>query len=191
MEGRPFFVCAIGHYSRIAFALGGPTSHLVIFGIGDDDSFDCCGPTIGINESLGESRIVWRIEERIEVWDSGRTIRWDIGYIIARKMHKARNAKRTQTSVVDRREEARLKAVIESIGSPREPMVKFYRLPGDGRHILVGAIPVFDFPFDSCEEYLRDNFGGGEYIVRTVRSNGTFGPSRIVRIAENRHVYNR
>jgi hypothetical protein len=104
--------------------------------------------------------------------------------------HKTRNKKRTAASIVDRREEARLKAVIDSIGPPREPLVKFYRLPGDGRHVLVGAMLLCEFPMGDCEQYLSDVHGPGEFLVRTVRANGTFGPSRIVRIAERPYGHN-
>ena len=159
------------------------------FGSGDDDSFDCFKPTIGIQQSSGESWIETRVEDRIVVrcWD---LICPRARYTVTNKMSKrVRKSGRAASSVVDRREEARLKEIVESVGLPREPMVKFYRLPGDGRHILVGAISLDEFPMDSCEEYLREMFGGGEYLVRTVRSNGTFGPSRTVRIAERRYVH--
>src|SRR6185369_4959511 len=70
-------------------------------------------------------------------------------------------------------EDRRLTAFIEQIGTPREPTVRIYRLDSDGKQTRLGVMSL-----DYCdEESVREQFGPGTFLLRTVRSNGTYGPS--------------
>lgn len=73
-----------------------------------------------------------------------------------------------------------LQQFIETIGPPREPTVRIYRIEPDGKQTRLGSMSL-----DGCdEEAVRAEFGGGTFLLRTVRSNGTYGPSTVLRIAE-------
>jgi hypothetical protein len=67
------------------------------------------------------------------------------------------------------------------------PVIQIYRLDEnqDGKRwrkrTKVGSI-LFDESIDLCVEIQRQ-FGSGEYLARAVRSNGTWGPSRVIRVA--------
>jgi hypothetical protein len=78
----------------------------------------------------------------------------------------------------DPKEERRLKVFIDKLGPPREPTVKIYRIEPDGKQTRLGVMELEWFD----EETLRKQFGAGTFLVRTVRSNGTYGPSRVLRI---------
>jgi hypothetical protein len=89
----------------------------------------------------------------------------------------ARKTKQT----VDAAEDKKLREFEDDI-APRMPWVKIYRIEKDGRQTFLGATDLEFFSF----EMLRHEFGGGKFLVRTVRSNGTWGPSRIVHVASDR-----
>jgi hypothetical protein len=77
-------------------------------------------------------------------------------------------------------EDQRLQQFIETIGPPREPTVRIYRIEPDGKQTRLGSMAL-----DGCdEEAVRAQFGAGAFLLRTVRSNGTYGPSTVLRIAE-------
>ncbi len=97
---------------------------------------------------------------------------------------KAGNKRKRSKDTGTPDEEAQLRGFIDQIGPGREPTGKIYRLPVDGRQVLLGTVTIYDFPVDEYGAYLRDAFGPGTFLIRTVRTNGTFGPSRIVRIGE-------
>jgi hypothetical protein len=59
--------------------------------------------------------------------------------------------------------------------APRGPTVKVYRIGDDGKQTFLGATDLQWFSLT----WVRDTFGGGKYLVRTVRSNGTYGPSEL------------
>jgi len=67
------------------------------------------------------------------------------------------------------------------------PVIQIYRLDEtqDGKRwrkrMKVGTIP-FDESIQLHVEIQRQ-FGSGDYLARTVRSNGTWGPSRVIRVA--------
>ena len=67
------------------------------------------------------------------------------------------------------------------------PVIQIYRLDEnqDGRRprkrTKVGTIP-FDESIELHVEIQRQ-FGSGDYLARAVRSNGTWGPSRVIRVA--------
>lgn len=74
-------------------------------------------------------------------------------------------------------EDAQLNAFVEEI-APREPILKVYRLEQNGRQTFLYATELDSFSLED----LRDHFGAGSFLLRTVRSNGTYGPSRVVHI---------
>ncbi len=103
-----------------------------------------------------------------------------------------RNTKMRSPLGLDRELEA---AFIEDIGAPREPTIRIYRLePLQKQHrthfrkqTRVGEVLFSDFSHgNNIFEYLREEFGVGTFLLRTVRSNGTYGPSRVVRIGRMR-----
>ena len=65
---------------------------------------------------------------------------------------------------------------------PRVPMLKIYRIEEDGKQTFLGALAMGLF----CLDEVRSRFGGGKFLIRSVRSNGTYGPSRVVQIAPRR-----
>jgi len=79
----------------------------------------------------------------------------------------------------DAEEERKLIDVIEQIGPPREPSVRVYRIDADGKQTRMGVMSL-----EYCdEEAVREQFGTGTFLLRSVRSNGTYGPSTVVRLA--------
>ena len=83
------------------------------------------------------------------------------------------------------REEARLSAFVDDI-APRLPTVKVYRLEPGGKQKFLFATVIEFFSL----EILREEYDGGKFLVRTVHSNGTYGPSRVVDVASRRERYN-
>jgi len=82
----------------------------------------------------------------------------------------------------DPREEKLLNQFIDSIGVENEPTVRIFRLEENGKRTRMGVVTL-----DVCdEESIQAQFGGGTFLVRTVRSNGTFGPSKVIGIEERR-----
>lgn len=77
-------------------------------------------------------------------------------------------------------EEAQLSAFMDDI-APREPLLKVYRIEAGKQTFLFAT----DFEFFSLED-LRNQYGGGKFLLRSVRSNGTYGPSRVVKVATPR-----
>ena len=91
-------------------------------------------------------------------------------------------SRKTRTTDAEmRREEAELSAFADEI-APRVPTVKVYRLEAGGKQKLLFATDIDFFSL----EILRDHYDGGRFLVRTVRSNGTYGPSRIVLVESKR-----
>jgi hypothetical protein len=68
--------------------------------------------------------------------------------------------------------------------APRGPTLRIYRIESDGRRTRLQFLSMDVF----SEEYLREEFGGGTYLVRTVRSNGTWAPSRVIGIASRSNL---
>jgi hypothetical protein len=101
-----------------------------------------------------------------------------------------------QKPAVQDRELKALTAFMDNIGSSREPTIRIYRLETPQKqhqtrfrkHTRVGEVLLSDFSHDPSDlfEYLRAEFGAGTFLLRTVRSNGTYGPSRVVSIARTR-----
>jgi len=83
-------------------------------------------------------------------------------------------------------EEAKLNEFMENI-APRLPTLKIYRLEPDGKQKLLTTTFLEFFSY----EELREQFGGGRFLVRSVRSNGTYGPSRVVDVEPPRSGYKR
>ena len=89
-------------------------------------------------------------------------------------------------------QDKKLQAFMEDIGPSRVPTIRIYRLKFDQKQsqthfrkqIRVGEAPLSDFSRDPSGifEYLRAEFGAGTFLLRTVRPNGTYGPSRVVHI---------
>jgi hypothetical protein len=85
-----------------------------------------------------------------------------------------------------------LRSFVEDIGLAREPTIRIYKLDSGRKQsqthfrkqIRVGEVLFSDFSHDpSCIfDYLRSEFGAGTFLLRTVRPNGTYGPSKVVRV---------
>jgi hypothetical protein len=70
--------------------------------------------------------------------------------------------------------------------------MKIYKIEANGKQVCVDCLfseqydsktGAFKFPnANNVLEGIRDKFGAGKYLLRTVYSNGRFGPSRIVHI---------
>jgi hypothetical protein len=76
-------------------------------------------------------------------------------------------------------EDEEMMAFMENI-APRSPTLRIYRIDSEEKkQEFLGCLPLLGF---SLEE-VRDQFGSGTFLLRSVRSNGTYGPSRVVRIA--------
>ena len=81
-------------------------------------------------------------------------------------------------------EERKLREFVENV-SPHEPRLKIYRKESNKQDTPVTTMTLDAF----SEEELRDQFGHGTYFLRTVRSNGTYGPSCVIRIAPRPQQY--
>ena len=80
---------------------------------------------------------------------------------------------------IDADEERQMQEFVDRIGPPPIPVVRVYRITEDGKQTRIDEADL-----ESVDEvYLRERFGPGSYLLRTVRSNGTYGPSKVVRIA--------
>lgn len=74
--------------------------------------------------------------------------------------------------------------------APTEPLVKIYRIEPNGKQVCLDYLfletmksGVLKLPGTSqVLRNIRDQFGPGKYLLRTVYSNGRFGPSRVVHI---------
>lgn len=63
--------------------------------------------------------------------------------------------------------------------APREPRIRIYRVNSETKkHTFLGTAAVEGFSLND----LREWYGSGAFLLRTVRSNGKYGPSRVVRI---------
>ena len=80
-------------------------------------------------------------------------------------------------------ERERLGELLDSHIGLRDPSIQIYRLGADGKQELMGTVSL-DVLKMGIEESIQNNFGAGKFLVRTVLSNGTFGPSRTVVIGE-------
>jgi hypothetical protein len=81
-------------------------------------------------------------------------------------------------------EDTRLNAFMEDI-FPRWPMLKVYRLGPGGKQTFLCSADLETFSLGM----LRDQYDGGKFLLRTIRSNGTYGPSRVVQVAPKREPY--
>src|SRR5262249_19714568 len=86
-----------------------------------------------------------------------------------------------------------MQAFVEDLGlSFREPTIRIYRLE---RYLMqpktrfrkqtrLAVVSLSEFSQDpgSILEYIQRKFGAGDYLLRTVRSNGKYGPGIVVRI---------
>jgi hypothetical protein len=84
---------------------------------------------------------------------------------------------------------------LDDVCGPNEPMIKIYSVQANGKQTCIDCVfpdhsdytkagaPEFHFP-SSVEllKRLRNDFGSGKYLLRTVHSNGRFGPSRVITI---------
>jgi len=73
---------------------------------------------------------------------------------------------------------------------PTEPAIKIYRIGSNGKQVCVDSLFVEMVKpgvlriegADNVLNHIRGQFGPGKYLLRTVYSNGRFGPSRVVHI---------
>jgi hypothetical protein len=98
-------------------------------------------------------------------------------------------SRRTRSNI-HLREDQEFSTFVEELGPLREPTIRIYRLEENQRQnrtrfrkqIRVDEVLFSDFSRDpsSIYVYLRANFGPGCFLLRTVRSNGVYGPSKLV-----------
>jgi hypothetical protein len=89
-------------------------------------------------------------------------------------MRQMKGRKSTATT-----EEQQMHEFMDDI-APRSPTLRIYRIDADGKkHEFLGCAQLEEFSLED----VRERFGSGTFLLRSVRSNGTFGPSRVVRIA--------
>jgi hypothetical protein len=96
-------------------------------------------------------------------------------------MRKRNNStqKSVRNQIVEMTEDEQLTELMEFI-SPRNPYIRVYRVdPHTKRHTYLGNLDADGFDLS----VVREAFGSGTFLVRSVRSNGKYGPSRIVGIA--------
>jgi hypothetical protein len=89
-------------------------------------------------------------------------------------------------------EEKYFRGYLDEICGPTDPVVKIYKIERNGKQVCVDCLFIeqyntqlgaFQFPNPNYVlDGIRDKFGPGRYLLRTVYSNGRFGPSRIVHI---------
>lgn len=89
-------------------------------------------------------------------------------------------------------EENYFRRYLDEICGPTDPIMKIYKIERNGKQVCVDCLflerydsktGVFKFPNPSnVLESIRGKFGPGKYLLRTVYSNGKFGPSRVVQI---------
>ena len=79
-------------------------------------------------------------------------------------------------------EDKQLQAFIDAMPDDRQPRLRIYRLESDGSQTRLFAGALEEFPAEDAQPMLQDWFGAGKFLVRTVRSNGTYGPSRVFHI---------
>jgi len=83
-----------------------------------------------------------------------------------------------------------LVAFMEDVFPDREPTIRIYRIePNEMRQntrfrkqTRIGEVCLS--AADNILQEIQFQFGAGTYLLRSVRLNGTYGPSRVVRIAE-------
>ena len=83
-----------------------------------------------------------------------------------------------------------LSAFMDNVFPHREPFIRIYRLEPNvirqntpfRKQTRIGEICLSEA--DNILQELQHQFGAGTYLLRSIRSNGTYGPSRVVRIAE-------
>jgi hypothetical protein len=101
-------------------------------------------------------------------------------------MRRKRNTSKPKAT-----EEHYFRRYLDEIVGPSEPTVKIYRIEPNGKQVCVDCLfveQVVDFSKglfkfsrpDDVLENIRHQFGPGRYLLRTVYSNGRFGPSRRV-----------
>jgi hypothetical protein len=102
------------------------------------------------------------------------------------------NGKRKRFVTKEDAELAMCAGFMTDIGPSRLPTIRIYRLEPHqkqlGKRFRKQTRPeevlLSDFSHNpsSIFEYVRDRFGAGEFLLRIVRSNGTWGPSRVIGI---------
>jgi hypothetical protein len=88
-----------------------------------------------------------------------------------------RRKNKAQSPGKRRPEDAQLSEFMENIW-PKDPILKIYRVGPNGKQTLLGSAVLDSFSLD----HVRHRFGSGTFLLRTVRSNGTYGPSRVVHL---------
>src|SRR5690242_20701432 len=102
-------------------------------------------------------------------------------------MQRKANPSRPKTT-----EDEYLRRYLDEIVGPAEPKLKIYRIKPNGKQVCVNCLfveeydlsrGVLKFARPACVvENIRAQFGPGKYLLRTVYSNGRFGPSRVLDI---------
>jgi len=97
---------------------------------------------------------------------------------------RGKKKKNSQTT-----EDEQLQAFIDTL-IPRQPKIKIYRIESDKRQTPMGVFNLDELSGSSVEQRIADTCGAGTFLVRTIRSNGRYGPSRVVAIDPGavRHV---
>jgi hypothetical protein len=95
---------------------------------------------------------------------------------------------RKRQTAMTRKEENYFRSVLDQICPPAMPVIKVYRIKGDRTQVCVftvypddfkGDLPIFS---ENVLKEIHNHCGPGKYLLRTVHSNGRFGPSRIVHL---------
>jgi hypothetical protein len=81
-----------------------------------------------------------------------------------------------------RKEENYFRRLLDEICPASEPVLKVYKVRSDGKQVCVFSIYPDDFKSSDVLNHIRNQFGPGSYLLRTVHSNGRFGPSRVVHL---------
>ena len=98
-------------------------------------------------------------------------------------MRRRRAASKTKT------EEDYFRQFLDDVW-PTEPVVKLYRIGSNRKQVCLASLSVeMAKPgvlrivgVDNVLNHIRVEFGPGEYLLRTMYSDGRFGPSRVVHI---------
>jgi len=98
-------------------------------------------------------------------------------------MRRRRNASKATT------EEDYFRQFLDNVW-PTEPVIRIYRIESNGKQVCLDSLfvemvkpGVLRIPgADHVLDNIRGQFGPGKYLLRTVYSNGRFGPSRVVHI---------
>ena len=123
---------------------------------------------------------VWGTDwNRIEHWVFPLVFRWRIVGVMRRRSAESKT----------RTEEDYFRQFLDGVW-PTEPVVKIYRIGSNGKQVCLDSLSVEMVKpgvlrivgADNVLNHIRVQFGPGKYLLRTVYSNGRFGPSRVVHI---------